>query len=50
MNAGYKYRRITIDEGKMMPIDVVVRSQIDAYDTNKDGSKRFLLLKTFNQE
>jgi hypothetical protein len=42
---------MTIDEkGSMMPIDVVVRSQIDAYDVKKDGSIRFLLLKTFNKD
>ena len=47
-NLGYTYRRFTLSEGGK-PMDVVVRSQIDAYDENSKGKKKFLLLKTFNQ-
>ena len=45
---GYKYRRMTIDDPKG-PVDVVVRSQIDSY-TEVKGQKKFLLLRTYNQE
>ena len=46
-SVGYKYRRFTLNEGE--PIDIVVRSTVDAYQ-ERNGKKKLLLLKTHNQQ